>query len=554
MAIDSVPVWMQNFEAQIINDFIERLCIFLHPHKFDMMMQNTFDWQEERERENMAHWREAHGLPNWPSARRNLATTPPMPLPFIDHQHHLSSLDTNLATSFGVEGQSIQHGPPGWTSGSSSSSPFRQVSMHHGAMEETVSPRELLSHDSHAAAMLHAAPYTEDLGMFTFSDSDSALHSLPQPAMPSNDMNANKNNRRKTGQRSGTSTRFSQNPAYQHGRRPLPAGPGQSVSRGQSEESGTYGLSSGNDFGQQSYSTQNQQQQSTQEPILRSNGPESATGYKALRPSRRQPTSQLQTHAFGGPLHTAPTTITTSTTTTTTSPMSTFPPGQDMPGFVPIGRVGVASAAQGNHWPIDRKLMEQLVGAERGGHGEHRPKTRLAYREIQAKYSRWPVKESTLRGIMRKISLPKEHRERKPTWDAEHIKSLRRHVPIYTNKKGKVAWAKVVEAIKHDTGRPFGASTTAKKWKEINSKVKTKRRGAAADQQSQSGGEEGDIEENGSSSSFFEIGDVSEEDLPSHKFSFQVEGDDDDNLGGVGRFAPVNAPGFGLQGPRMWHD
>lgn len=55
----------------------------------------------------------------------------------------------------------------------------------------------------------------------------------------------------------------------------------------------------------------------------------------------------------------------------------------------------------------------------------------------------------------------------------------------------------------------------------------------------------------------FEIAlEVSEEDLPSHKFSFQEEDDDDDddnNLGGVvGGFASINSPAIGLQGSRMW--
>lgn len=130
------------------------------------------------------------------------------------------------------------------------------------------------------------------------------------------------------------------------------------------------------------------------------------------------------------------------------------------------------------------------------------------------------------------------------------IDSLRIHVPKHTDKKGKVVWTKVVDAIKRDTGRPFGAGTTSKKWNDIN-KIKTKR-GAVFDQQSQSGVEEGDIVENESSSSVFDVVDVSEEDLPSHEFSFQADDDVNVSLGGSGRFAPVNAHTSGLQGLRMW--
>lgn len=327
-----------------------------------------------------------------------------MPLPFIDHD--VSTLDNNFATSFG-ESDSNFNGLPGWTSGSSSSSPFRQA-VNNSVMDGTVSPRELLFHDSHA--MFHPAPCLEDMGLFTFSDSDNSLPSLPQPPMPPN-------SRRRTGQRSGNSTKASQTLNHQHGRHPLPTGSGQSAFRGQFEELRTYVLPHGNDIGQPSFSTGSQEQQSHQELILKSNGPSSSNGYKVLRPSRRQTASQAPTHAFGGPLVMVPS---TSTATATTVPMSFFPPGQNMPGFIPIGRVGIASAAQGNRWPIERKLMEQLVGAERG-HGEHKPKMRLTYKEIMAKYSRWDIKESTLRGIKRKITLPKEHRERKPRWDAEHV-------------------------------------------------------------------------------------------------------------------------------------
>lgn len=108
--------------------------------------------------------------------------------------------------------------------------------------------------------------------------------------------------------------------------------------------------------------------------------------------------------------------------------MIPFPPGQDEPNFVPIGHEGVASAAQGNAWPIERELFENLVVAERGHrytgdeNRSHRAR-KLAYKEILAKYNTWDIKESTLRGIKRKITLPKEHRERVPRWNEEHVRT-----------------------------------------------------------------------------------------------------------------------------------
>lgn len=74
MALDSGPVWMQNFEARIINDFLERLRIFVYPQNFDTKVQFAMDLQEE-ERKNMAHWREVIS-----SALQNLSRLPAEPL------------------------------------------------------------------------------------------------------------------------------------------------------------------------------------------------------------------------------------------------------------------------------------------------------------------------------------------------------------------------------------------------------------------------------------------------------------------------------------------
>lgn len=601
MAIDADPHWVTNFEARIINNFFERLRDFVHPQKFDLQMQLALAVQEEQHK--MTDWREvtlfpfrfitlsfswsrptpsssvphdlllslstfsrvnevqanlfwstqAHGLPVCSPSRENFATTPPMTVPFIDHQ--FPTLANSFATSCG-ESEASFNGLPGWTSGSSSSSPFRQ-SVHQNVVDNTVSPREVVFHGSYA--MAHPGSYADDMGMFTFSDSESSMHSLPQPTLPST-------HNHKEGQRYGTPSRSSQSHSFQQGRHPLPEGPGQALPRNQFGGLDTYGHHPEGTVGQQSYSIGARQEAFHREPILRSNGPSSVYGNKPLRPSRRQQTPQAPTNAFGGPDNGV------LTSSTQASPI--FPPGKDMPGFVPIGRIGIATAAQGNRWPIERQLMERLVGAERG-HGEYRRNTRLTYKEILAKYSRWDLKESTLRGIKRKITLPKEHRERKPRWDAEHvsinprnytrsshspllivdstlqINSLRLHVPTYTDKKGKVAWTKVVDAIKRDTGRPFGAGTTSKKWSDINKPQN--RKGRVTDQLHQSGGEEGDIDETESPLSALETVDTSEEDLPSHNFSFHGDDDDNDSLGGVGGYASVTSSMSRIPNSGMWH-
>lgn len=316
-----------------------------------------------------------------------------MPVPFIDHQ--FSTLDDSFSTPCG-ENEANFRSFPGWNSGSSSSSPFRYI-VNRNVVDDTVSPRQVLFHGSYLS---HPESYTDDMSVFTFSDSEKSMHSVPEPSMHSTQ-------RRKTGQRSGTISRSSQNHNFQQGRHPLPEGPGQAIPRSHLGGFEPYGQPFGS-VRQQGYSTRTQQEELHPELTLGSNG-------STPRPSRRQTTSQTQAATFDGPLN--------AVLTSSGEAKPIFPPGQKMPGFVPIGRIGIAIAAQGNRWPIERNLMEQIVGAERG-HGEYRRKTRLTYKEIMAKYSHWDIKESTLRGIKRKITLPKEHRERKPKWDEEHVSTL----------------------------------------------------------------------------------------------------------------------------------
>lgn len=90
-----------------------------------------------------------------------------------------------------------------------------------------------------------------------------------------------------------------------------------------------------------------------------------------------------------------------------------FPPGENRLGFVPIGCLGVASAAQGNTHPLDLALKKRIIVAERDAG--------LTYKAIQSKYTRWREAESTYRGLDRTARLPLEHRERVASWGEQHV-------------------------------------------------------------------------------------------------------------------------------------
>lgn len=68
--------------------------------------------------------------------------------------------------------------------------------------------------------------------------------------------------------------------------------------------------------------------------------------------------------------------------------------------------------------------MERIVAKERNLDGKRPKDQRLSYKQIKTKYSRWEISESTLRGIKRNYDLPKEHRERRPTWDDKHVSEI----------------------------------------------------------------------------------------------------------------------------------
>lgn len=164
-----------------------------------------------------------------------------------------------------------------------------------------------------------------------------------------------------------------------------------------------------------------------------------------------------------------------------------FPPGQNRLGFVPIGCLGIASAAQGNTHPLDLALKKRIIVAERDAG--------LTYKAIQSKYTRWREAESTYRGLDRTARLPIEHRERVASWGDKHvsfslassfsvllpltnvvygvqIQSMRKGMailrdPMRPNLKG-FPWKQLADHIKAETGKPFGATTVKKKWFEIS--------------------------------------------------------------------------------------
>lgn len=95
------------------------------------------------------------------------------------------------------------------------------------------------------------------------------------------------------------------------------------------------------------------------------------------------------------------------------SSSSSFPPGQNIPGFVPIGRLGVASEGQGNTAKLDGLTKKRIIVAERDAG--------LTYKAIKNKYTRWREAESTYRGLDRAARLPVEHRERVASWSEQHV-------------------------------------------------------------------------------------------------------------------------------------
>lgn len=94
-----------------------------------------------------------------------------------------------------------------------------------------------------------------------------------------------------------------------------------------------------------------------------------------------------------------------------------FPPGQDQPGFVPIGTPGVASKAQGNTKDLDKDLKSRILMAERAH------KLHPTWPQIHHKYSTWGVTQSRLRGMHRNATLARKDRQRVIKWTLEDVSS-----------------------------------------------------------------------------------------------------------------------------------
>lgn len=145
-----------------------------------------------------------------------------------------------------------------------------------------------------------------------------------------------------------------------------------------------------------------------------------------------------------------------------------FPPGRNLPGFIDFGVRGVASSAQGNHWPIDLALRDQILVAEVDGHGIRG--NGISFEEVLDKYSTWKgnVTASTLRGRKRFHTVAAQHRRRDVTFEDEHVNALRDAIPDATDSNGNIKWMRVREAVIAETGRPFGGSTLRKQWEKMN--------------------------------------------------------------------------------------
>lgn len=350
-------------------------------------------------------------------------------------------VENTLGIASSSEGQDSFDSSQNWASTSSSSgpgsSPFRHAFNYAQRSIGTVSVQQL--HPELSQCLMPPAT-DDDMGVFNFSDSDGSLPGTSfqpiQPSsisyqtraasqrqgnrMPSQDSSSHYQAQRR--QQHAVSTKYQQQQGrqqqhQQQSRRPLPSGP-----RGSVSSQSANGRPSGSDHHLDKRLSRGTQafQKPEPLPILRSNG--------ALQ-SKKHPTDKasIPRHVDAPPTSSrARATIGTNQVpaapgAASSSSSSSFPPGQDKPGFVPIGRPQVASRAQGNHWPIARDLQVKIIAAERDVDGTRRSGAKLTYKQISAKYSHWRSNESTLRGIKRVHELPREHRERRPTWGDEHV-------------------------------------------------------------------------------------------------------------------------------------
>ncbi|KAI5288513.1 hypothetical protein KEM54_005155 [Ascosphaera aggregata] len=97
---------------------------------------------------------------------------------------------------------------------------------------------------------------------------------------------------------------------------------------------------------------------------------------------------------------------------------------------------------------------------------------KLTYRKIKEIYN-LPESESTLRGRYRNLTVPREHRQRKPVWQDNDVDLLRTAVNALAvsghGKDVKVSWTRVAQFMQ-DQGAsyPFANATCKRKWLTVS--------------------------------------------------------------------------------------
>lgn len=129
------------------------------------------------------------------------------------------------------------------------------------------------------------------------------------------------------------------------------------------------------------------------------------------------------------PSHASDTDADTDADTGSLSSAIRFPPGQDEPGFVPIGADGIASEAQGNVRGVSHDLKRKIIKAER----DMIPC--LTYPKILKKYSNWGITEATLRGAYRTERLPPKDRPRIVVWTLNAVSRPENMCMLFLNRK-----------------------------------------------------------------------------------------------------------------------
>lgn len=171
---------------------------------------------------------------------------------------------------------------------------------------------------------------------------------------------------------------------------------------------------------------------------------------------------------------------------TTQADASSFPPGQGLPEFVPLGTVGVASQAQGNAKGISSALKGRIIVAERDASAKM-----MTFTQIHQKYPAWNIGDSRVRGLDREARTTKEERRRVVKWtllavsrlhhfEAAHcnysqcfntdfvqISALTTAVPNRTRRNGTVGWKMVKADVYAAVGKRYGELQLQAKWGHI---------------------------------------------------------------------------------------